>query len=266
MSPTSAVGLRRQRIIFIRHGQAEHNLLSAAGKRDQGRQLLDPVLTDLGRRQAGMLKSNAVITSAFADETNAPQLLVASPLRRTLQTAYLGFGARLPVALNADIQETNVHPCDRGDPESGRALLSAAEGESAEARAMFLAQYDQLPTDWNKKTPDFGERAAILARFERFLRWCAERPEDNMIVVARALPLAARICTASAICPPHALLTHSLAWQTITFSRPRSTSTSRTASASPSLWRVAVSPSARLPASRRRSNGRASYCECAVTE
>jgi hypothetical protein len=29
---------------------------------------------------------------------------------------------------------------------------------------------------------------------------------------------------------------------------------------------VAVSPSARLPASRRRSNGRASYCECAVTE
>ena len=45
-------------VIFIRHGQAEHNILLERGQRDQARKILDPPLSALGVQQAEALREN----------------------------------------------------------------------------------------------------------------------------------------------------------------------------------------------------------------
>jgi hypothetical protein len=46
---------RQDRFAFIRHGEAEHNVLFRAGKIEEGIQILDPPLTAKGRRQSEAL-------------------------------------------------------------------------------------------------------------------------------------------------------------------------------------------------------------------
>ena len=93
-----------------------------------------------------------VIGAAFGGEL--PQLVLVSPLRRTMQTFALGFGAdAVPVVLRPDLQETGNMPCDRAMPELGKAML-AERGWSALAEA-----YGQLPDGWDLKGPKWGASA-----------------------------------------------------------------------------------------------------------
>ena len=78
-----------QRFTFIRHGQAEHNVLLDTGDPDdrkKGKAIRDPALTLLGREQAQKLQD--LLRNAHFD------LVITSPFLRALQTTAMAFEAR----------------------------------------------------------------------------------------------------------------------------------------------------------------------------
>jgi broad specificity phosphatase PhoE len=92
---------------FVRHGQGIHNLY-AANCEKQGQRcrcmshndhtncpyteewLRDPALTDLGKQQAEALQQQ----TKLMEQTKAVEVVLVSPMRRTLETAVLAFGGR----------------------------------------------------------------------------------------------------------------------------------------------------------------------------
>lgn len=98
---------------FVRHGEAEHNRLLSTGKQQEARTLRDPGLTPRGFAQAKKLRFNPLLSDALSSKPgSAAELLVLSPMRRTIETGCTAFGAtQLPVALNPDTQVS--HSCAR---------------------------------------------------------------------------------------------------------------------------------------------------------
>ncbi|KAG5755174.1 hypothetical protein H9Q70_002199 [Fusarium xylarioides] len=94
-----------QIIHLVRHGQAIHNLGQANNV------LPDTDLTPLGEEQARSLISKH-------PELANVDLIVSSPLRRTLQTTLLGFAAQLERGLQIvalpEVQEVSAMDCDTG--------------------------------------------------------------------------------------------------------------------------------------------------------
>jgi broad specificity phosphatase PhoE len=72
---------RLVRVAFFRHGQGQHNAESL--------QIFDPSLTSRGEDEA---RAIAKLYATAGGKLPAPQLVVVSPLHRTLQTATLAFG------------------------------------------------------------------------------------------------------------------------------------------------------------------------------
>ncbi|KAJ3808108.1 histidine phosphatase superfamily [Lentinula aff. lateritia] len=155
-------------IHFTRHAQAEHNV-------DEDYFIPDAPLTPLGRRQAEELYSQTTELQQSAD------LLVTSPLKRTLQTTiigYRGLRARLesqnspkPIVVLSRLQEVNDFPCDTGS--------SRYELEQNDEFAGI--DFESLEDDWNSKQGDSG---AVKARARWVRRWLRDRPEQNIVVVA----------------------------------------------------------------------------------
>jgi broad specificity phosphatase PhoE len=89
----------------VRHGQGVHNLSHA------NHHLPDPELTPLGEEQARSL------CARYPKLANV-QLIVSSPLRRTLQTALLAFPSQLEGGLQVlalpEMQEASNLICDTG--------------------------------------------------------------------------------------------------------------------------------------------------------
>ena len=93
----------------VRHAQGYHNLSFA------NHSMLDPLLTTYGHKQC------VELNSTFPVPQISINLIVASPLRRTLHTAVLSFGEALKsstcipqiIAL-PEAQETSDYPCDTG--------------------------------------------------------------------------------------------------------------------------------------------------------
>ena len=92
-------------IDIIRHAEAAHNI--------QGSHLSDPGLTAEGRQQASRL-------AAAYPYGNQVARIVASPMRRTIETACRAF--RRPIARGAritllpELQEVNSSPSGTGSP------------------------------------------------------------------------------------------------------------------------------------------------------
>ncbi|KAJ3750595.1 histidine phosphatase superfamily [Lentinula detonsa] len=159
-------------IHLTRHAQAEHNV-------DEDYSIPDPPLTPLGRRQSEELYAQTAELQQSAD------LLVTSPLKRTLQTTiigYRGIRARLesqnpakPIIVLSRLQEVNDIPCDTG---SSRDELK----QNDEFRGI---DFESLEDDWNSKKGDFAPRSvAVRARARWVRRWLRDRPEQNIVVVA----------------------------------------------------------------------------------
>ncbi|KAF5551637.1 phosphoglycerate mutase family [Fusarium mexicanum] len=105
----------------IRHGQGFHNVGAGCYT------LPDPRLTPMGEEQNMELRE-----AAFSDQLKI-SLVLASPLRRTLQSAYLIFQPALEgsnkcqpeIIAIPDAQETSDDPCDVGtDPSVLRKVVS----------------------------------------------------------------------------------------------------------------------------------------------
>ncbi|KAI1907397.1 hypothetical protein LOZ12_005148 [Ophidiomyces ophidiicola] len=154
----------------VRHAQGFHNLNHA------NHILPDPLLTPHGETQC----RNLLINFPFHSDV---ELIVASPLRRTIYTALLAFEVPLrekglKVIALPEIQETSDVPCDIGSD------LEALEREVRE---------NDLPVDlslvtegWNnKKNARWAPDAkAISARAREARRWLKSRPEKEIIMVS----------------------------------------------------------------------------------
>jgi|TARA_R110002126_G_C10370539_1_gene493373 broad specificity phosphatase PhoE len=93
-------------VYLIRHAQSEFNAAYDPDKPDP--MIFDAPITKLG------------ITQAEEARTEINQLdlrnVIVSPFTRTLQTAHLIFGNKLPFKINATVREQLTNSCDVGSP------------------------------------------------------------------------------------------------------------------------------------------------------
>lgn len=129
------------KIHLVRHAQGFHNLGY------EFHSLQDPRLTPLGQSQCEKLQ-----TTDFPPESQRSiSLVTASPLSRTLHTAYLTFapalesGKCVPTILAIpDAQETSDFPCDTGSDVDVLHQLCADQG--------WPVDLSLVKEDWNIKT------------------------------------------------------------------------------------------------------------------
>eukprot|EP00741_Cyanophora_paradoxa_P002193 tig00000553_g2125.t1 len=148
--------------------------------------ILDAPVSPTGQKQIEELAKSVDSLQPF------PQLVVTSPLTRTLQTAAGVFGGRAPIVVCDLLRERFRESADVGRPPSEL----AAHFQHLPGLA---AELERLPALWwahqGRALPDVAESAEAFAeRCREALRWIWERPEDVIAVVAhsQARPSAAR--------------------------------------------------------------------------
>ncbi|QSS57683.1 phosphoglycerate mutase [Histoplasma capsulatum var. duboisii H88] len=153
----------------VRHAQGYHNLSHA------NHILSDPLLTPHGESQCRAL-------SAEFPHHSRIDLVVASPLRRTLYTALLSFEDQikskgLKIVALPEIQETSDVPCDVG---SDLAVLRKEVEENG-----MPVDLELVGGDWNSKKGKWAPSAeAIANRAREARRWLKARPEKEIVVVS----------------------------------------------------------------------------------
>lgn len=158
------------RVHLVRHAQGFHNLSVA------NHSMHDPLLTPLGEDQCRTL------SKAFP-YTDKIDLVVASPLKRTIYTALYSFPEpiekkHLKVIALPELQETSDLPCDTGS-------------EPAEVEREFRGKPVDLSTlqtsegaTWNSKKGRWAPHAeAIQVRAREAREWLLKRPEKEIAVV-----------------------------------------------------------------------------------
>lgn len=166
-------------VFIIRHGQGEHNVLFETGFLKEAREVLDPGLTDKGKEQAAAVQSNALLPATT-------ELIVCSPLRRTIETCCQALGKMMkdntiPVVLNPDLQEVGPANCNTGSSKEvveGELLGIFPEGTAVDTS--LLTPTSNIKT--GRYSDDDGEK--ILQRIEDFMKWLEKRPEKNIGIVA----------------------------------------------------------------------------------
>lgn len=161
-------------IHFVRHAEGHHNV---AGKIDplfgyRREDLEDATLTELGLEQCKNFRESN--TNSFEDA----QLLVVSPLRRTMQTAthcFLQLKGNIPwVAVECLREMTGLHPCDR--------RLSITEHKKNFNYIDFSEIHEDAdPLYYQYKLREPKEH--VTRRTQQFMEWLKERPETEIIVV-----------------------------------------------------------------------------------
>ncbi|KAK8113904.1 phosphatase SPAC5H10.03 [Apiospora kogelbergensis] len=142
-------------IYLVRHGEAEHNAACDLS-------IPDPSLTNKGGEQCRDLASSFPYKDRIA-------LVVASPMRRTLQTAHWAFIAAAPgeeekekhlrhnILALGELQECSVFPCDTGRPV-----------EELAAECGDLLDLSRVEPHWNSKRLLYaGTQSAIRERAQR---------------------------------------------------------------------------------------------------
>eukprot|EP00928_Gymnodinium_smaydae_P090095 TRINITY_DN73950_c0_g1_i1.p1 TRINITY_DN73950_c0_g1~~TRINITY_DN73950_c0_g1_i1.p1 ORF type:complete len:307 (-),score=47.10 TRINITY_DN73950_c0_g1_i1:62-940(-) len=183
-----------KRVHLIRHGQGFHNLLAdiyrQAGKKFDSATgaggnsnpyihpaVLDPPLTEIGRRQARELQPLARKLS--------PELVVVSPMVRATQTGLLAFAhlldgasTKVPFVAHDGCHEiAGVHTCDR------RRSVKELRGDFP------MIDYDVVPVE--EEDPFWSETkretpSELSGRGYDFLMWLRSRPETDIVVATHS--------------------------------------------------------------------------------
>ncbi|RDW77145.1 hypothetical protein BP6252_05198 [Coleophoma cylindrospora] len=157
-------------VILIRHAQALHNVA-------HDYTIHDPPLTELGfGPQCDELAQHLQTKLPLAQQID---LIVISPMRRTLQTAQQGLGwlidRGVPVILRPEWQENSAKPCD-----TGTAIVDMAK------------EWHQF--DWSTVDPKYPaktglyefSRDGLTRRGVECRKWLRGRPEKVIAVVSHA--------------------------------------------------------------------------------
>lgn len=177
------------RIYLTRHAQAEHNVdldysstyfpprkLSNSSPDKSPCIVPDAPLTPLGKKQASSIAH--LIPSSIQDKVD---LVVTSPLTRTLQTTLLGWAPSVSRLGKENIiclpaaQECNDFPCDTG---SSQEILK----NNSEFSGLNLSR---CTPDWTSKQGFWAADRESIRRRARFVRqFLRERPEKDIVLVA----------------------------------------------------------------------------------
>ncbi|CZT04828.1 hypothetical protein WAI453_007645 [Rhynchosporium graminicola] len=145
----------------------------------------DALITPHGKEQCKNLRD----AFPFHDEID---IVLASPLRRTIQTAIESFtpallrpGVRLLLVPQA--QEISNKPCDTGfeREELERELEALIEEKSSDGGFdSNKIDYSILEPGWSKKTGNYeASLTAVIARAAELRRWLWQRPEKTIVLV-----------------------------------------------------------------------------------
>lgn len=150
----------------VRHAQGFHNLSVA------NHSMHDPLLTQLGAEQCKRLQKD------FPSMKDV-DLVVASPLKRTIYTALIGFEPAirekgLTVIALPELQETSDLPCDTG----------SAPEDLAKEFGGNPVDLDMVKPGWNSKKMKWAPTATAIEKRARDARtWLMARPEKEIVVV-----------------------------------------------------------------------------------
>ncbi|KAB2076307.1 hypothetical protein ES319_A06G032700v1 [Gossypium barbadense] len=172
---------------LVRHGQAMHNVEGDINREALlSPHLFDAQLSPLGLHQVGKLR-NDVHASGLLKRI---ELVVTSPLYRTMQTAFGVFGSTesnedagvnhpqiMAVELCRD--RMGVRPCDmRRRVSECQALFPSIDF------SMMDGEDDSL---WNPNVRESEEEMA--ARMVLFIKWLWTRPEQEIVIVSHGIIL-----------------------------------------------------------------------------
>lgn len=154
----------------VRHAQGFHNLTVA------NHTMHDPLLTPLGEEQCRKLQKDFPAMKEV-------DLVVASPLKRTIHTALLGFEPaiqekKLTIIGMPELQETSDLPCDTGSaPEE---IAKHFEGKPLDLQL--------VKPGWNSKRMKWAPTAPAIEKRARDARqWLMARPEKDIVVVTHGM-------------------------------------------------------------------------------
>ncbi|KAL9131648.1 MAG: hypothetical protein Q9217_000459 [Psora testacea] len=160
-------------IICVRHAQGQvtsgnpiiHNLSVA------NQSIPDPDLTPYGEEQCRHLAQSFPYHSSV-------ELLVCSPLRRTIYTTLLGFKPEIDRGVKVialpEVQETGDVPCDTGTDIA--VLRKEMEGKPIDL--------GRLTDGWNSNIGKWSPAAeAVKKRAREVRQWLKARPEKEIVVV-----------------------------------------------------------------------------------
>ncbi|KAL1624932.1 hypothetical protein SLS54_003656 [Diplodia seriata] len=168
-------------LILIRHAEALHNV-------DKDYSIPDPVLSQLGLQQCTELRDHlrqGKQRPQVSELAERAELIVVSPMRRTLQTALLGLDwlvneKGVPLRPDAGWQENSDMPCDTGSPVS----VLEKEFPSVDFNGVDPTYPEKVePVGTN---PYAFSRRAVVARGQSCLAWLHDRPEKVVIVVTHS--------------------------------------------------------------------------------
>jgi bisphosphoglycerate-dependent phosphoglycerate mutase len=173
-------------LYLTRHAEAEHNV-------DLDYSIPDAPLTQHGREQAARLNG---LTMQTIQQT--AELIVTSPLTRTLQTTVISFPtlrARLEaqtepkgIIVLSRLQEVNDHPCISYRSSHVRARSQQVyTGDTGRSRKELERveefsgiDFSPLEDDWNSKKGEFDSKLAT-ERAKWVRRWLRARPEKELV-------------------------------------------------------------------------------------
>lgn len=155
---------------LVRHAQGFHNISVA------NHSIHDPLLTPEGIEQCRTLAKEFPYKADI-------DLVVASPLKRTLYTALYSFPEpiekkKLKIIALPELQETSDLPCDTGsNPED---IIQEFRGKPLDPSALSSPEGKR----WNSKKGRWAPHAdAIVARAADARKWLLARPEKEIVVV-----------------------------------------------------------------------------------
>jgi len=190
-------------LILMRHGEAKHNVFERRYAQENGTTMeeanvhgdypVDPVLTGKGCGQ--MLDLSRRTATFFNNDTGLqPDLVVVSPLRRAIQSAYIAFPTH--TALTSLTNTPWV--CHPGCMEQANGNKSEFVSSSSELEEMFpgvdFVMFDESLVDngdvdgvnGREKVPLFESKIDLMGRTDEFLRWIKEREERVIVVSSHA--------------------------------------------------------------------------------
>lgn len=212
-SNTREVNTRiKKRLHLVRHAQGWHNFYGEKNHDDYMKEeFLDAELTQLGLDQCATLCKSAQKYDAVINA----QILVVSPLRRTLQTATSSFPFlknKIPwLAVETCREATGEHPCDKrlsikelsilyphvsfGSDGSALVVDSTNSDDATSNDRSSCVSVSDLPLNHPSHNDDslynlYAERREndieSRHRSKLFLKWIFEREEDEIVVVTHS--------------------------------------------------------------------------------
>ncbi|KAH7119886.1 phosphoglycerate mutase family protein [Dendryphion nanum] len=170
-------------LFLVRHAQGHHNIpLPSSSSPYHAVHIRDALLTPYGKSQCGEL-------SARFPYHQEIDLIVSSPLRRTIQTVAWSFGPvlrkeKVQWLLEPKAQEVSRLPCDVGHGVEELRGLVGEEGVLPVGVGVERMGWGEVAEGWNSKTGYWAaEPEAVRRRAADFRAWLFGREEQNIVVV-----------------------------------------------------------------------------------